>query len=215
MLSIIIPLFNNYHLTKSCLEDLNKLQIEHEIILVDNGSIDETKKLPCSIRNSTNLGFAKACNQGFAKSNGNYVLFLNNDIKVYKNYESWPEELITGASEGYLVGPTGGLLDNKFDFIKETNEILPGYFYMSGWCLCARREIFKKLDCSKNEIFSEDFVSYFEDTDLSFRAKKKGIGFKIIPIPVTHYGRMTGKMVGLGKLYLQSKSIFINKWRHS
>jgi GT2 family glycosyltransferase len=211
-LSIIIPVYNNYNFTKACLEDLSTLPNDHEIILVDNGSDDKTKDIPCSIRNKTNLGFARACNQGFSKASGEYVLFLNNDIRVESNHTTWTEDLIQAAEDGSLVGPTGGLLDDSFSFVKETTEVLPGNFYMSGWCLCGKKETFQKLDINNNEIFSEEFVSYYEDTDLSFRAQKLGIKFKIVPVPVYHFGRMTGRKLGLGALYLNGKSIFVKKW---
>jgi GT2 family glycosyltransferase len=212
-LSIIIPVYNNFNFTKSCLDDLSYLPQDHEIILVDNGSDDQTKDLPCSIRNKSNLGFARACNQGFTQAMGEYVLFLNNDIRINNNHSTWTQDLIQAAEDGSLVGPTGGLLNESFEYVKETNEILPGNFYMSGWCLCAKKETFKKLELNNNEIFSEEFISYFEDTDLSFRARDLGIKFKIVPVPVYHFGRMTGRKLGLGALYLNGKAIFTNKWK--
>ena len=97
-LSIVIPVFNNWNFTKSALRDLSKLPDDHEIIVVDNGSSDDTCKLDnpvdlelhkifVYIRNEENLGFAKACNIGFAKSSGEHVCFLNNDIRVKDKYE--------------------------------------------------------------------------------------------------------------------------------
>ena len=43
ILSICIPVFNKFNFTKSCLKDLEKLPNDHEIIVVDNGSTDETQ----------------------------------------------------------------------------------------------------------------------------------------------------------------------------
>ena len=55
VLSIIIPVWNKSHFTKTCLQDLAKLTNDHEIVVVDNGSIDDTNtmivqlatELPC------------------------------------------------------------------------------------------------------------------------------------------------------------------------
>ncbi len=243
-LSIIIPVYNNWNFTKTCLKDLAKLPIDHEVILIDNGSEDTTRKsttlwtkiiavdqihpdhpstpgldrpanLVCK-RNETNLGFARSCNQGFMLADGDYVLFLNNDIKVKSNFEDWTQVLIQKAEEtNGLVGPTGGVLDDKLGFVKETNQKIDGNFYMSGWCLCAKRDVFKQLILDDNEFkgpFNELFISYFEDTDLSFRAEEQGIPMEIVDVPVFHFGRMTGKKVGLAELYHNSKQKFVNKW---
>ena len=110
-----------------------------EIIVVDNGSSDDTCKIDnpvdlelhknfVYIRNEENLGFAKACNIGFAKSSGEHVCFLNNDIRVKDKYETWTQTLIDAAKDGALVGPTGGLLDNNLNFITELEEFHDGHF---------------------------------------------------------------------------------------
>lgn len=80
MISVVIPLFNRWELTKQCLANLGPVP---ELILVDNGSTDETAyQFPdCDIliRNKTNRGFAKACNQAAGAASGNVLVFLNND----------------------------------------------------------------------------------------------------------------------------------------
>ena len=61
----------------------------YEILVVDNGSGDESPKMVRSdfpdvilIRNATNLGFARANNQAFAVARGRYLLLLNSDTIV-------------------------------------------------------------------------------------------------------------------------------------
>lgn len=43
-LSIIMPVFNKINFTKSALNDLFLLPEDHQIIVVDNGSTDDTAK---------------------------------------------------------------------------------------------------------------------------------------------------------------------------
>ncbi len=228
ILSIVIPVFNKFNFTKSCLADLSRLPSDHQIIIVDNGSIDETQSsLQGSteityIRNDKNLGFAKACNIGYGNSLSNNVLFLNNDIRVrshnYNEY-SWTAPLIQKCSDG-LVGPTMGQLDNNLNFVQEANKILPGNSYMSGWCLASSKGVWSKLQIPRNEIeqsipqiFSEEFgLAYFEDTDLSFRARKLGIAFHVVDIPVIHFGRQSSKQINTAMLYQQAREIFVKKW---
>jgi len=241
-LSIIIPVHNNWNFTKSALKDLAKLPEDHEVILIDNGSTDRTKDschlwanpfimVDCvhpdhptgldrprnliAIINKDNRGFGEASNRGYQIARGEYVLFLNNDIRVQKDHSTWTQKLIDAAADGSIVGPNGGLLDEHFNFIRETTTMESGNFYMSGWCLCARKEVFDKLIPTENTVkgpFSQEFFSYYEDVDLSFRATELRIPFKIIPVPVVHFGKMTSKKLGLSNMYLESKRTFITKW---
>jgi hypothetical protein len=232
-LSIVIPVYNKYNFTKSCLSDLSHLPHNHEIVIVDNGSVDETKqeleKLVdhgqlnlIYVRNEYNYGFAKACNIGYSVSNGKNVCFLNNDIRVKSNHSNWTFPLISNCDNG-LVGPTMGQLDNNLNFVQEANKILNGKSYMSGWCLASSKQNWEKLEIVRPpiyehdtyifQIFSEEFgLAYFEDTDLSFRAKQLGIPFKVVDIPVVHFGKITSRQLNTHKLYLDARRIFINKW---
>ena len=88
--SFIVPVFNNFDLTKECIHSLrNSLpKIEYEIIIVDDGS-DETisrklKSLENSrlilVRHSKNFGYAKANNAGVQRATGTFLFFINNDL---------------------------------------------------------------------------------------------------------------------------------------
>lgn len=218
-LSIIIPVFNKFNFTKTCLKDLSHLPNDHEIIVFDNGSVDDTRSQLYNskeikyIRSEVNLGFAKGCNTGYAYSESSNVLFLNNDIKVRENHTSWTQELIKLCPQG-LVGPTMGQLDNSLNFIKEANELLSGKSYMSGWCLASSKDIWSKLIINSYlGPFSEEFgLAYFEDTDLSFRAKKLNIAMNIVNIPVVHFGKQSSSQINTHMLYKGAKEIFVKKW---
>jgi len=226
-LSIVIPVFNKYNFTKSCLQDLSQLPADHEVIVVDNGSTDETAeqlKNNTQIvyhRNSENLGFAKACNIGYSLATSDNVLFLNNDIRVKSNHTDWTAELIKWCPYA-LVGPTMGQLDNNLSFVQEANKVLLGKSYMSGWCLAASKATWSKLEVPRKpgdgmtapQIFSEEFgIAYFEDTDLSFRARKLNIPFQVVDLPVVHFGKQTSKQLNTYSLYSEAKRIFVKKWQ--
>ena len=102
-LSVIIVSFNTKDLMIQTLDSL-KLSLEHgakvifdfkyEVIVVDNASVDGvTKDIKTAyswvklIESKGNLGFSKANNLGVRKSNKafEYVLFLNNDVKLNKD----------------------------------------------------------------------------------------------------------------------------------
>lgn len=231
-LSIVIPVFNKFAFTKSCLKDLSHLPNDHQVIIIDNASTDETQKMlegsteVVYYRNLKNEGFGRASNIGYSLATAPNVLFLNNDIRVKANHSSWTEELIKWCPYG-LVGPTMGQLDKDFNFIKEANQYLTGNSYMSGWCLASSKEIFNKLEIPRTEsenidelpvphilqIFDERFFVYHEDTDLSLRARKSNIEMKVVEIPVVHFGKQSSQQLNVHKLYTESKKIFINKWK--
>lgn len=233
-ISIIIPVFNNWIYTKNCLEKLFKLDNNYEIIIIDNGSTDETqleienfKKNMHNliyIRNEKNLGFGGAINLVFRKifeeNNSKNSLILNNDIKFGSddNVFKWLDTLsnILNKSKDIIIGPTGGFVDeNNFSFLYETEMYNKNINYISGWCLAASNKTWKKL-ISANEFGpfdTKNFFVYFEDTDLGFRCKQKNIGFCLMPTPLIHIGKQTSKFLNISKLYLNSKTNFIKKWK--
>ncbi|HVI41753.1 MAG TPA: glycosyltransferase, partial [Anaerovoracaceae bacterium] len=241
VLSIIIPCYNNVNFTKSAIQDLLKLPSNHEVILVDNASTDTTGLIIHELmetRNKENaelkyigcpknLGFGRANNKGYKRAKGKNILFLNNDIKVKDNFDTWTQTLIDACQAGKLVSANGGMLDNQFNFIRETDNLIDSeYFYLSGWCLAGSRETFDKLtmnhysDDVTDEIkegqawgpWNEKFFAYFEDDDLTWRAKEMGIPLDVIQVPVHHFGRMTTKKLNLASMYKTSQEIFRSLW---
>lgn len=95
--SIIILNWNSYQVTLDCLLSLRKIDYPNfEIVLVDNGSVDDSparllENVPeiRLIRNATNLGFAGGCNVGIRDALGrgtDYLLLLNNDTIVAPDF---------------------------------------------------------------------------------------------------------------------------------
>lgn len=227
-ISIITPIFNKWNFTKSFLQDITQLDPSKvEVIIVDNGSSDDTAKELLAyekqhhnltvIRNGVNLGFGRACNLAYNISVGQDVVFLNNDIRVKKNYDTWIFDLVKSCREDNLVGPTGGKIDpkNNYEFIYETMDPKRDINYLSGWCLAGKREVFDKLVLSgeMGPFDSNTFFVFYEDTDLSFRARESGLKLEIVPVDATHFGHVTAKSLNLNKLYNESRKKFLAKWK--
>ena len=242
-LTIIIPVFNNMNFTKTAVKDLLRLPKNYEILVVDNASTDDTQIVLHEFLNNRNpdgaslafiacprnLGFGRANNKGYKHARGRNILFLNNDIKVKSDFYNWPEEMVKLCDENCLIATQGGLLDGQFNFVRETFELLDEeYYYLSGWCLAGSKKTFDKLilnhfsDDKTDEIkegrawgpWNEHFFAYFEDPDLTWRAKELGIDLKLIKVPIHHFGRMTGKNLNISKLYTSSREIFKKLWAH-
>ena len=85
--SVIILTWNSIGKFEPCLEALLQgTRVPDEIIVVDNGSKDQTRAVLAMrfpfvrvIENTTNLGVARARNQGLAAARGTYVLVLDDD----------------------------------------------------------------------------------------------------------------------------------------
>ena len=88
--SIIIVNWNTRDLLRRCLRAIASGigGVRAQILVVDNGSIDGSAVLVAEafpwvelLRNSENVGFARANNQAYQRVQGRYVLLLNPDTK--------------------------------------------------------------------------------------------------------------------------------------
>lgn len=211
-ISIIIVNWNGGEVFLNCLKSIAKLDYPNfEVIIVDNGSTDgsldyisvlkNTKGFRGSkiIENNSNLGFAKACNQGFEKSKGEYILLLNNDTRVNPDFltvlvNRMQEDSSIGVIQPkiYLMDKPGHL-DNAGSFLtrigflqhwgflskdgKEFN-IEREIFSAKGACMLIRRSVIEKVG-----LFDKIFFSYFEESDFCWRVWLSGS--RVIYFPKT------------------------------
>ncbi len=202
--SIVIPVFNKVDFTRKCLDALNRSTPRglYDCIIVDNASTDGTgeylKSLGDSVKvitNQSNLGFAKACNQGAKAVTEPYILFLNNDTEPQPG---WLESLLDvldkdpclAAAGSKMIFPDGTIqhagvliLDdrklpdplvarhiyyNKPSDFREANEPRT-YQALTAACLLIRREVFEEVGG-----FDEEYWNGYEDIDLCFKLQEKG-----------------------------------------
>jgi len=197
MVSIIILNWNGLSFTKQCIDSVRHETSypNFEIIVVDNGSkkaeVSELKKMNQKklinklILNESNKGFSTGNNQGMAAAGGEYLLLLNNDITVSKNWLSNLVKVANQRPETGIVGPNivlhydrnqmfgWGYVDDsgaaRHSFKNEGNAEQVG-----GAALFFKRKVFDRisgLDPGFNPL-------YFEETDFCARARKAG--FKIV-----------------------------------
>jgi len=92
-IDVVVPAYNRYELTASCLRHLRAQTIGHHVIIVDNGSTDDTRarlrsewpdvQVECFDENQS---FPKACNRGVAAGSGDVIVLLSNDIDCRPDY---------------------------------------------------------------------------------------------------------------------------------
>lgn len=238
--SIIIPVYNQWHYTYSCLKSisLNTQNVSYEIIIADDMSYDETVNISQYVENikvvrdGENRGFLLNCNNAAKYANGKYILFLNNDTQVQ---EDWLDSLVSLIESDKQIGMVGSKLVYPDGRMQEAGGIIwddasgwnfgrlddpnkPEYNYVkevdyiSGAAIMIKRDLWETIGG-----FDERYApAYFEDSDLAFEVRKHG--FKVMLQPksvVVHFeGISHGTNVSEGVKRFQelNKSKFIEKW---
>jgi GT2 family glycosyltransferase len=183
-----------------------------EVLFFDNGSTDISveyvrREFPTVhvFELGENAGFSRPNNEGIRKSRGQYVLALNLDVELERNFI---EELVKGIESDSEIGWAAGkmlkltssgrsqeidCLGHHFHrdrYAKETDHSQPFRWedysqsrYVFGASASAalyRRAMLEDIAIG-NEYFDEDFIAYWEDVDLDWRAQL--MGWKCIYVP--------------------------------
>ena len=197
--SILIPVYNQAHLTRNCLESVFTNASEgadYEVIVADDGSTDETPDLLKSygsrvrvVSNGGNGGFARACNMAAAAASGDYLVFLNNDTIGQKG---WLDALVRYAGGKVEAAAVGAKLLFPNDTVQHagmafSEDLEPLHLYagfpadhaavnrsrrfqaLTAACLLVRRHDFVRA-----QGFNSSFTNGFEDVDLCLRLGELG-----------------------------------------
>ncbi|MFA6281810.1 MAG: glycosyltransferase, partial [Candidatus Omnitrophota bacterium] len=241
--SIIILTFNNLTISQLCLRSIycNTTYPNFEIIVVDNASIDDTpawlktysKTHPNLklILNQDNLGFAAGNNQAARIAIGEYLIFLNNDTVVTKE---WIERLLAhfkSDQKSGLIGPVTNATGNEarvpVDY--STPEKMEAFAarrartmamqsfdirMLAFYCVMTRKEQYEALG-GLDERFS---VGMFEDDDFAVRCHQAGL--RVIcaeDIFIHHFqGFSFGKLANekYQKIFEENRKKYEEKWGH-
>lgn len=205
--SIIILNWNGWKDTIECLNSISKISYpKFDVIIIDNYSEDESiieiekhidvlnSKRPFKsilIQNKKNYGFAEGNNIGirFAiKSNHpDYVLLLNNDTTVDKNFlneivKVAEENLTIGSVQSLLLKPGGKIIDSMGQELTtwSARDIEMGNEYrnlnenMEIFGACAAAALYRTDVLEDVGFFDKDFFAIYEDVDLSWKIRLAG-----------------------------------------
>ena len=232
--SIIIPVYNRIEYTRKCLESVFEFgsKYDFEIIVVDNYSTDGTKEYLdglgekiTAVHNKENLGFARASNMGAKHAKGEYLLFLNNDTIVTKN---WMDILVRELDNNQNVAIAGSKLlfpdetiqhagvvfdENKLPYhiyareIKEKDYVNKKRTFnaLTAACMLVRKSIFNEVGC-----FDENFLNGYEDIDLCLKIKELGMDIMYCPESVLYHYESISE--GRGDKYKENRELFLEKW---
>ncbi|MEI8324419.1 MAG: glycosyltransferase family 2 protein [Betaproteobacteria bacterium] len=169
--TVVIPVLNQLHYTRQCIDSLLANGVPTtSILVIDNGSTDETPQWLASrpdirsVRNAVNLGCGGAWTQGAMLSDSEWVVLLNNDIVCAHNFI---DAQIDAAERDALevVSPSLVEYDLDYDLNSFTAEFLRkmahtvrrGWFH--GVCFAVKRTVFHRigfLDTDRLLFGSED-----------------------------------------------------------
>lgn len=239
--SIVIPAHNHLDYTYNCLKSilLNTRAVSYEIIVGDDLSSDDTKRLDEVVEgitifhNEKNLQFLRTCNKAAGMAKGKYILFLNNDTQVMYNWllplvklmEENPNIGMTGSklifSNGMLQ-EAGGIIWNDgsaHNYGRGDNYTLSQYNYVkevdyiTGAAIMIRGDLWREIGG-----FDERYAPvYYEDADLALEVRKHG--YQVVYQPesvVVHFEGITnGTDVtsGAKKHQTENWKKFCEKWK--
>lgn len=234
-ISVIIPYYNGNDVIERCIEELytRKNRSEPEVIVASDGYEDRDilyalkKKYGFKLIFGERVGFGRNCNRAFEHTRGDIVVFLNQDVFVLDEWDepilSILEDQTVGAVGAKLIYPDGKIqhcgvafspfLDSVHIYRMYPRNFPPSekqreFQAVTGALLGIRREIFEKVK------FSEDYILYYEDTDLCFTLRRKGMKITYSPhIKAIHLESTSVSKKVADENIRRSKDIFLKKWK--
>jgi len=183
-LSVIVPAYNAEKTIGECLKSLKdqNTKNKYEIIVVDDGSKDDTEKIVrkfgVELISQKNKGPATARNSGAMAAKGEIIIFVDSDCIASKN---WLEEMVNPFTDSKVAGVQGAYLtkqkeilakyvqleiEERYDRMKKRKSI----DFVGSYSAAYRKKVFDEVNG-----FDEKFpIASGEDPDLSFKIAKKG-----------------------------------------
>ncbi len=230
-LSIIIVSFNTKELTLDCLKSIyaTAVDLNPEVIVIDNASTDGSVLAIATqfpqiklIKNSRNLGFTKANNQGIKVSSGSYVMLLNSDTIVSPGaiqtlIDFMDHHPRVGIAAPQLLNPDGSIQPNG-GFLPRLSNIIAWMFFIDdlpfvrpwfwsyqlrylpkfrtirslGWVQGAAM-LLRRSMLDQIGLLDENIFMYAEDVEICYRARKSSWQVMLLPqAQIIHKGFQSG-----------------------
>lgn len=198
-IAVVIPNWNGADFIGQCLTSLAKQSLKPRIVVVDNGSRDDSLELIDRLCPEAevlafpdNAGFAGGVNRGIRpllKDGVKYIALFNNDAVADPD---WLKNLVAAAE----AHPEAGIVTGKFmrmdkkhidstgdnysvwamPFPRGRNQIDKGQFDKPEYVFSGTggASLYRASMLEQIGLFDEEFFAYYEDVDISFRAQLHG-----------------------------------------
>lgn len=221
--SIILVNYNGENFLTDCLGSLEMIDYPkgmYEVILVDNASKDNSVKLIKEgfpwvklIVSDRNTGYSEGNNIGVENATGKYLVFLNTDTTVEKN---WLSELVRKIESDKSIGACSSqvLYQDDKNFINTIGGFwsvlgIPGSmgerkpkdsfenetltFSPTGCSMIVRSDVYKEIGG-----FDNDYFLYCEDADFGWRLWNSKLKIVLAPSSIV-YHKVSASLKSLGK----------------
>ncbi len=195
--SIVIPTYNRAALLERTLQSaLQQTYEDIEIIIVDDGSTDNTKQLVnrfqdqrvVYVRNPVNLGAPESRNIGIDCSSGKFIAFLDSDDewdpqKLEKQIDCIRQQQPTSD---FLCYTQIVMVDQKKNITpakdRDDNQPLSEYFFLNNEFIVTSAMLFPR-ETIRRLRFKKD-IKLFQDIDLCLRASRMPCQFLFVKEPL-------------------------------
>ena len=240
-ISIIISLFNCLELTRKCLESLEETvpsTLDHELILIDDGSTDGTREFLAEyargkerlkvLLNDGNLGYARSNNRAAENATGTHLLFLNNDTELMPG---WIEPMVDGyrvlrRKRPGIIGNvqrrvSDGRIDHAGVFINSRGK--PDHEQIDPGIACPESRYSEHVAATgacilmpaelfqKVGCFGTEFQNGGEDMDLNF--KVRSAGYRVFVANRSYIWHHVSASPGRNDHHERNTRIVFHKWR--
>ncbi len=218
---VVVVNWNGALLLGACLDALARQSHPVHVVVVDNGSTDESEKVVTGragvewCPTGENLGFAEGSNVGIRRAleaGARFVALVNTDVVVAPN---WIERLVADADAHPEAGIFGGLLlfADEPGRVNSTGLVMDALgrvrdrdfgvevarlaredgptLGVTGGAVLLRADALRRVG-----LLDPAYFAYYEDADLCARARRAGIGCRYVAAARATHG--FGRSIGAG-----------------
>lgn len=185
LVSVVIPVYNVEQCLRRCIESVCEQSYKKiEIILVDDGSSDNSLKICYEYANKdnrvfvihkTNGGVSESRNVGIKYAHGKYIMFVDSDDYIHKDMiKELYEKIISDMSDmvicGYSVVDENNKEKRGVKYV-ENNDVIENekeywtkaydsasFFYIVVWNKLYRRDLFDSVSFFEGKIHEDEFI---------------------------------------------------------
>ena len=248
--TVVVVSYETRNALLRCLDSVRRhADLEYEVRVVDNASTDgsaaavrEHHPQARVFENASNVGFARAANQGYRSGEAPYVLFLNSDARLEPGALPVLVSRLESDSEMAAVGPQirrpdgsielsfgsdltlssereqrrriRGLREGRREVIAEI-ERLCSKDWSPDW-LSAACLLVRRKALKAVDGFDEDYFLYEEDADLGLRLRRAGWWLLFTPTArVIHQAGLSARVTAASSrlAYERSHVLYYKKHR--
>jgi GT2 family glycosyltransferase len=236
--SVVIPVWNGRRWLEGCLASIvHQTEGVHEVIAVDNGSVDgsvahlrEAHPGVRVLELGANTGFAHAVNQGIRLATGDYVALLNTDVELAPDWVArlarvlhrHPEAAAVACKMVELADPDriydagdvlrrDGACEQRGRFGRDDGSFdAPGEVFGA----CAGAALYRRAAVLGAGGFDERYFAYLEDVDLALALRVAGWRCRYEPAVARHAGEGSSPDLrgGHRRLVARNTVLLVAKW---